>query len=519
MVKRPLSSYVLDDRFLSLMAFILIFAMAARTPLDSDMWWHLRAGEESVRQGRPLTVDVFSSTRYGERWINHSWLSEMGMYGLFHSGGYFALGFAVATIATLSMAFVYLQMEGHVLLKAFILVFASIVASLVWSPRPQLISLLFFGMLGYLLYLFKWKKRDYLWSLPVIFLFWSNLHGGYVLGLLLIGALIAGEIFDRIQGKLGPEAISLRDILRIGLWAGASILVVVINPNGLAMWGIPFRTVGVGVLREFISEWASPDFHEITQQPMLWLLMLTIITLALSKLPVNGYELFSFCGFAYLAFVARRNYGPFAMVTAPILARHLNRVLTDWWVNAKPAISPYFTGKLFEKLNAGGRSEPPLHWRVLINSAVLLLFSSAAIAKLAIVTSPNLVSTYAKTFYPAEAVEWIERNRPPREIFNEYNWGGYLIWNLRQYPVFVDGRTDLYHDTFLRSYLEVMSGDGEWESILQDYSINLILLGNKSQLGQELLEHPGWTRVYHDSFADVFERQNAIQGSLKTDRP
>lgn len=512
--KRPIYHYVLDDRFLIWMAFILIFGMAARTPLDSDLWWHLRAGEETWQQGQPLTVDLFSSTRYGETWINHSWLSQLGIYGLFKVGGYFGLGFGVAVIATLSMLLVYLQMRGNAILKAFILVFASIVASMVWSPRPQLVSLLLFGILGYLLHLYKWKRRNYLWALPLLFLLWANLHGGYVLGLLLIGALLAGEFFNRVLGYTGVETLSIQGLTQLIVWTGLSVLVVAINPNGTAMWTIPFRTVGVGVLQEFISEWASPDFHVIAQQSLLWLLIVMIVTLALSKLRVDGYELIVFCGFAYLAFLARRNYGPFAMATAPILSRHLQEVLSAWWKRMKPALAPYFEGNFLEKFRSRGNSTPPLRWRVLINSFLLLLFSVAAVAKLTVVTSPDLVARYTKQIYPVQAVDWIQRNKPPGKLFNEYNWGGYLIWNLRKYPVFVDGRTDLYNDDLLREYLQVMAGDGDWEKLLRENQINLILIEDGSNLGKALLEHPGWSRVYQDNVADVFERQDSHSSHL-----
>lgn len=513
MNKLPLYEYVLDDRFISLMAFILIFAMAARTPLDSDMWWHLRAGEATWQQGKPLVMDLFSSTRYGEAWINHSWLSQVGMYWLFRAGGYFALGFGVATIALLSMVFVYLQMAGSAVLKAFILIFASMVASMVWSPRPQLVSLLLFGILSYVLYLYKWKQRDHLWALPILFLLWSNLHGGYVLGLLLIGALIGGEIFNRSFGYAGEGRISNKGLWRLILLTGLSGLVVAINPNGPAMWMIPFRTVGVGVLQEFISEWASPDFHAVAQQSLLWLLMITIIALALSKLPVDGYELIAFCGFAYLAFLARRNYGPFAMVAAPLLSKHLHHVLTAWWRRMQPNISPYYEGKLFKKFKTRGNVAPPLRARVTINSLLLLVFATGGVVKLAVVTSPALVSEYLQVFFPVQAVEWIQQNQPPGAIFNEYNWGGYLTWHLRGYPVFVDGRTDMYHDELLRSYLEIRAGEGDWDELLQENTINLVLIEKQTPLGQALLGHPDWTRVYQDRLADVFERLIPIQSS------
>jgi hypothetical protein len=87
--------------------FSLVFSMAARSPLESDLWWHLRAGEETWETTQPLLVDTFSHTRAGAAWINNSWLSQVGLYLLYIKGGYLALSAAVALLATLSMLLVY----------------------------------------------------------------------------------------------------------------------------------------------------------------------------------------------------------------------------------------------------------------------------------------------------------------------------------------------------------------------------------------------------------------------------
>ena len=72
------------------------------------------------------------------------------------------------------------------------------------------------------------------------------------------------------------------------------------------------------------------------------------------------------------------------------------------------------------------------------------------------VTELEFVENQLEDLYPVEAVKWIEENQLEVEIFNEYNWGGNLIWQLRDYPVFVDGRTDLYDDELLREYLTIL---------------------------------------------------------------
>jgi hypothetical protein len=73
--------------FIPAVLLLLVFIMAARTPLDTDLMWHLRAGQATLAQGSPVVVDTFSHTRLGETWVNHSWLSQPGMYLLYANGG------------------------------------------------------------------------------------------------------------------------------------------------------------------------------------------------------------------------------------------------------------------------------------------------------------------------------------------------------------------------------------------------------------------------------------------------
>ncbi len=85
-----------EKRFYFYVIILLLLIMALRTPLDTDMWWHLRAGEETLSNRQVYSVDTFSFTRQGQDWLNHSWLSQVLMFLLFQTGGYLALSLWVA---------------------------------------------------------------------------------------------------------------------------------------------------------------------------------------------------------------------------------------------------------------------------------------------------------------------------------------------------------------------------------------------------------------------------------------
>ncbi|RLD11536.1 MAG: hypothetical protein DRI56_00975 [Chloroflexota bacterium] len=490
------------ERLFLAVVLISVFAMAARTPLDGDMWWHLRDGETTWQTGEVSAIDSFSYTRQGTTWTYHGWLSQVGLYLLYQIGSYRAISAGVALLAVLSMGLLYLQIEGNFILRAVVVVLAALVSSVVWSPRPQTTSLVMFALVGYLLYLYKWRGKNRLgWLIP-IFILWSNLHGGYVLGLILVGTMIGGEVCNWALGWDGEEVLTWKQVRTLALWGLAGSLVVVLNPNGPDVWFIPFRTVGVNVLQSLISEWASPDFHQLAQQPLLWLLLLTFASVGISKRRLDGSDLASVSVFAYLALVSRRNYGPFALVTAPVLARHLANLFPAWkerlarqypWVNK---ISKF-----------GARSEQNINptLQQSINVAILVLLSFAAIVKLIQVTEPEFVHQAEKQIFPVDAVAWIDENRPERNMFNDYNWGGYLVWHLRDYPVFVDGRTDLYGDEVLGEYLSVMQGNAAWQDILKKYNVRLVLVPT-SDFALSRFSEAGWELVYEDDLAVVFEK-------------
>ena len=174
-----------------------------------------------------------------------------------------------------------------------------------------------------MLYRYKWRRIDQLWLLPVIFFLWSNLHGGWSLGFMLIGITLAGEVLNHCLGNRSAEVLEWRQIKRLLLWGLAAVPALLINPNGLEILKIPFQTVGVQALQQSIQEWASPDFHELFQQPYLWLLLALLAAFALCGRKVDLGDLLSVLLFGALGLIARRNFGPFALVAAPVLSRYL----------------------------------------------------------------------------------------------------------------------------------------------------------------------------------------------------
>jgi hypothetical protein len=477
------------ERLLTQISLLLIFILLTRTPLDADQWWHLRAGEETVKQGHILLHDVFSYTRYGASWVNAFWLADVVLYLVFKIGGYFSLAAFVSLMGVATFSVTKKQMQGTAFFQALLLLLAALAAAPIWSPRPQLFSFLFLAVLDYWLFLFK-KNPEKIsrnsWLLLPFFTLWANLHGGYIWGVLLLIAFLSGETLGYFINK--KNKTPAKPLKKLALFSFLSLFAVLINPNGLELWRLPFHTLDVSLS---IQEWLSPDFHQISFHPVLWMLFLFILALGVSEKKLAYSELFKVLGFAYLTFISQRNVAPFAIILLPVLSR----TLWDAW-NATRA------GMLARSARATAQPVAiPLKRARLINGFLLALISLAALGNLYLLTRPEAVDEH----YPVAALAWIEENQPAGALFNSYNWGGYLIWNLRDYPVFIDGRADLYDDELLNQWKQVTVGGETAQQILDKWNVNLILLEPSWAVIGDLSQN-GWELLYEDEASVIYGR-------------
>ncbi len=482
-------------RLVMLITFLAVFAMSARISVDTDTWWHLRAGKWIVENRSVPQVDNFSYTRAGQPWQYPGWLVEVPMYGLFQVGYLGALNLWTAAMVTLAFVFAWHTLSGGPFLRAFVVVLAAAASGVYWAARPYLVTFVLAAVYLWILEDFRWRNKDRLWWLPLLMVIWVNSHGGFVVGIILWGVYVADvlmrwfltRLMDRdAHMSLKPTLIRL---LTIGIFI---FLGVLINPSGWVMFLYAFKTVGIGALREYIQEWQSPDFHSLQLQPFIWLMLLTIGAIGASRkrLALSDYLLFA--GFLYLGLTAGRNVALFALAAPLVLTRYAALL-----INA--------TGRKIGYRGLGeGKSSGIIQY---VNWAILLLVYLVVALKSLSVYPAKVNEEVIRRTMPVGAVEYIKADKPPGRLFNSYNWGGYLLWALPEYPVFIDGRTDLYSDEIISQWLQVMRAEPGWEQILDGYEVNLILVERASLLSRILADNPDWDNVYKDEVAVVYERR------------
>jgi hypothetical protein len=462
--------------------------MTLRPIADPDFWWHLRTGQYIVQMVAIPHADPFSYTKVGQPWITHEWLSEIIIYAIFRLGGYGLLIFVFSLIITGAFLLTYLRSpaESRPYVAGFVLLLGAISTAPTWGVRPQMLSLLLASLFLFLLDRYRrGGNLNYLIPLPIIMLAWVNLHAGYFLGLVLIGVYIAGGAIDLLvavlfKGEQAEPAPPLKFIISLSITLGACILVTLANPNGVQIIIYPFQTLTSSSMQQFIQEWFSPDFHQLIWQPLAWLILALIGAGMISKKSISSANILLTLGFGYATLISMRNIPFFALAAIPVLAEQVDSLV---------------------KIPATVDS-PSRLFRIMVPILLVGILLVTGLRFVQVVQQQP--KTEAENF-PKAAVDWLQTHTPAGEIFNSYNWGGYLIWRLYpQYRVFIDGRADVYGDAFIFNYMSIYDAKPGWQAKLNDQGIQTVLVETDAPLANALRQSPGWHVSFTDKSSTIF---------------
>jgi len=465
-----------------------IFVLAARNITDPDFWWHLRTGQYIVENRSVPHADPFSFTKLGQPWIAHEWLSEVFIYGLYRLAGW---GGLIVIFALLTMAiflFLYWRCGGQPYVAGVLVLLGAFACRPTWGVRPQTISLLLASILLWLLERSDQDRRILWWVVPMTLL-WANLHAGYSLGIALLLLWLIGSWLDTKLGKesLDQHAAPLRPLM---VTLSLAVLVVMANPNGLRLYSYPIKTLRSSAMQRHIVEWFSPDFHRGELAPFLVLLLAVLVAPALTGLRPSARQLLVLCVSAFAALQFNRFIPIFILVVIPVLSEQGRAWLEihGWHRVLQPAPGAPFSKAL---LNAAGMG-------------VLAILAYTHVRN--VVRSQPIAEAEA---FPKAAVQFLAEHGFFAPYFNNYSWGGYMIWKLPAEKVFVDGRADLYGDDFVEDHFRTYGLIGDWRRELECWKIRTVVVPPTAPIANALSTDKLWREVFRDSQATVFTRSFA----------
>ncbi len=459
-------------------AAVFVFVVAGlaclRPALDPDVGWHLRTGQVILSTGTVPRFDPFSFTMAGHAWVDNEWLWELGLAAVNAAGGFLMVIGINAAITATAVGLIYLTLRhrGVSPLMSATGSMAALVNLLVYADvRPGMTGVLCAALMLYLLERHETDGR-LLWlvALLPVEAVWANAHGSYVSGIVLFGAFGVAQLWTRRSWQS----------LRRWASAGAALcLVTLLNPLGIGLIGFTLDASRLTFNREVVEAWQAPDFHQPGMIPFLASLTILVGLLAVAPRARLSTRHGLLAAVLVLATLESRQFLPlFAVAIVPFVAQLAEMAL-----------------------------DRTLEFR---SDAVQLVAFSVVLVVLAPVPARVLsADSYAQSInrlFPTRAVEFIKQRHMSGTMWNEFNWGGYLVSALPDIPVLVDSRTEMYGDAFLYEYYDVMGGRQDPAPMMNRYGISMALIRSTSVLARELSEDQSWREVYQDDLAAVFTR-------------
>jgi hypothetical protein len=466
-----------------------LLAMSSRRMTDPDVWWHLRTGELIVLNHRVFHTDPYSFTRFGQAWINHEWLSDVFIFGLYRGAGWGGLIVGFGVVITGAYLLLFLRCPGRPSLAAFMTAWGAVASCSLWGVRPQMLSLFLTSV-----FLFILERADerpgLLWFTPLCMLLWVNLHAGFPVGLGLMLLFAAGKLFELAFGARARAEVYL-ELRRLLLFLVLGLAIVPLNPYGARMYLYPLATLGSTAMQNYIEEWRSPDFHQVIFLPVLLMMLALVVAVARSPRRLSGTEVLLLLVTLGAALLAVRHIPIFVLVAVPILSAQIQA----WW----RARHPDGKARILFQLVVTFPS-----W---VNGVVLVCWLALSMLWIHRIVREQS-ATESRTF-PEAAISFVETNRPPGPIFNHYNWGGYFIWKLYpKYQVYIDGRTDLYAGSIMEdAHVLCYLSSPFWQQLLDRWQIRTVMLPPDTPLVVALRQNIGWQLVYADPQAVILTRR------------
>ncbi len=519
---------------LVLILFVLLTALCAglHTVSDSDMGWHLAMGRWVVAHRQVPRTDVLSFTSVGTPWRYPPFAGVL-FYLTYNVFGYAGLSWFCALACLAVMAYLVRRGDlGGIVLT--LLAIGSIATRT--TARADLFSTVFFALFLGELWAYQRGLRSRLWLLPVIMLFWVNLHPGFIAGLAAIGAYLLIELSDllfaeRRQGVL----VRLR---RAWPWFAACWMASLVNPWGANIYVASLNLVGVSgasqgkingnnAIAEFMSVPLSTHLlYQLIdvrhpQFGFTWLLVLAVIFAA--------------------AFFWRRQVGTGLVILAALYAALTHARFSALFAICIVTLGTGILDSLFRSRanvsdkgqHRAGKAEPRQHIsQVPISAAVLLItvFCAIAVIQIAdfvtnrtyIVFNPELrFGTGEASWFPARAAAFIRREQLPGNILEDYELGGYAAWGLGpKYPDFIDGRgvnPDLAVEQF-NLYSEDPDSQAWWGAA-ERWKLNVLLVATAGLRGlrnmdpYKFCQSTAWRPIYMDEVSLVFLRNTPDNSS------
>ena len=478
---------LVDVFFCALLCVAFVRPMGIQALLvDGDTGWHIRTGELVLTSGHAPRVDGFSFTRAGQPWFAWEWLADTVFALFFQWCGIAGVAVLAGVVLSLAAAALLARLLGRGcgLWIALAATMAAVSASSIhYLARPHVFYILFYTLALWVVETDRRRPSALLWTLVPLTILWTNLHAGFTAWLATLALLVAVCAFERDWGAAR----------RYGALAAMSAAATLLSPYGWNLHRHIAGYLGASWILDHVQEFQSPS---IRSEGAIVFAVLLLGAVALAA-RAGRFESALVLLWGFAALRSARHIPFFAIAAAPVVADAAAR----WWRRKASRQPAGATARvLWELAGDLGRSRRASLWLPLGASAAFIVVPLAGPAG------------FPAFRFPVEAVERNAAHLTPAasmpRVLTSDQWADYLIFRL--YPrqrVFFDGRSDFYGPALGADYRKLFAAHASWRELLDRYAFDLALLPYDWPLSTMLANEPGWRRVYHDSVAVLYVRQ------------
>jgi hypothetical protein len=480
-----------------LLAPALVFiATCVDRNYQTDLWHHLARGRAIVAEGHLIDADRFTYTMAGKPFQDVNWLWQVGFYYLYELGGLPLLQTVNSLILTLMIGGLLLlayRRSGSLPVAVGVCIAAFFGLWQLLIIRPQSCSFLLFVVL-YLLLEGAIRRRWLLLLPPFVMALWTNLHGGFPVGIVLIGAYVLSQL---IEAGIANEATlrSLRPVLaKCWPWLTCLALCVaatLLNPYGRRVYDYVVVTSATASVRR-IDEWLPPSPSLLIGKVWIVSILLMLLTCALPGRRPTIREICLMGVFLPFTFGSVRMVAWWLLIAAPILAAQIAAAV-PWFRATDQSKAPPSRGAAF-----------------LCGGLVIAMFLSLPWMDRIdpVMALPGRAHRQESDLQALS--DRIVTENPDAHVFTRFAWGEYLTWSLgSRGKVFMDGRIEIIPDAVWDQYVQITRGRPEWEAILDQYEVDYLIL-DRTGYHHDLLplveQSPKWQIAAEKGNAILFTR-------------
>jgi hypothetical protein len=455
------------------------------THSDGDLAAHIAVGSRILEDGRLPAYSVASYTTPHDPLVAHAWLSEIFFAVLHRIGGLALIAVAAALTIALTHALVveFLRRRGvdpRIALLAGLLSLA--VASTHWLARPHMFSILASVLT---LILLESHRRERTVLLVILFALWANLHGGWFLGLAMVGAYALGAWIDSLARRdAQARNRALADTRALFAAAAATLVNPYLWRLHTEVWSAATSTL----LASTISEYLPPRFGDPAALGFFIALAATIVLLAVSRRRMPTPHALMVLVVLIPALASVRAVPRFGVVAWPLVVLHASRAL--------PASKP----RVFRRFAGVDRTARSGLWSAV--AAVLLIALGVGHGR---VGGTSIVGDrFEPSIFPVEAVAEARSHGLQGRVFTRWGWSGYLIFAWPEAELHVDPLK--FGPETVVSYARIEEAERGWQEELDRWGVGVVLLSAGAELAPRLAAEAGWELWHSDSTALIYVR-------------